>query len=116
MAEAGYGRVVCISSMAAVNGSINHCHYAAAKAGIMGFVRAVAKDVGRSGVTINALAPGAIETPMAEAIAPEVWAQLADTPVGRAGRPEDIGYAVRYLTSTESAFLTGSFIPLHGGV
>jgi len=116
MKERGYGRIACISSMAAFNGSVAHCHYAAAKAGIIGFVRAVARDVGSWGITINAVAPGAIETPMASLIAPEVWKRLTDTPVGRAGKPEDIAHAIRYMVSEEASFLSGAVIPVHGGV
>jgi len=116
MKPRGYGRIALISSMAAFNGSVAHCHYAAAKAGIVGFMRAVARDVGPWGITVNAVAPGAVETPMASLIAPEVWKRLTDTPVGRAGHPADIAHAIRFMVSEESSFLTGSVIPLHGGV
>jgi NAD(P)-dependent dehydrogenase (short-subunit alcohol dehydrogenase family) len=116
MKERGYGRIACISSMAAFNGSIAHCHYATAKAGIVGFVRAVARDVGPWGVTINAVAPGAVETPMSSQIAPEVWKRISDTPVGRAGKPTDIAYIIEFMVAEEASFLNGAVIPVHGGV
>jgi NAD(P)-dependent dehydrogenase (short-subunit alcohol dehydrogenase family) len=116
MKAEGFGRIVCISSMAAINGTVNHSHYAAAKAGVLGFVRALAKDIGPWGITINAVVPGAVDTPLVAGISPERFKRLSDTPVGRVGKVEDIAYAIRYLVSEEAGYVTGAHLRISGGL
>jgi NAD(P)-dependent dehydrogenase (short-subunit alcohol dehydrogenase family) len=115
MRAAGFGRIVCISSLAASSGSAGHVHYAAAKAGIVGFVQAIAKEVGPWGVTVNCVMPGAIDTPMLRDIPTEIWTRNADTPVGRIGKPADVASAVAFLASEEAEFITGASLNVSGG-
>lgn len=122
MIEAGWGRLLATSSIAGgVQGWSRHVHYATAKAGIVGMVRALALEVGPHGITANAVAPGVIETPQSldpvNSLGPDgVAAFAASVPVGRNGRPEDIAYAFAYLASEEAAFVTGQTLVVDGGV
>jgi 2-hydroxycyclohexanecarboxyl-CoA dehydrogenase len=116
MKEQGYGRIVCISSQNAETGSTNHAHYAAAKAGILGLVRSLAKDTGKWGVTVNAVMPGATDTPLNAGISPERFKMLSNTPVGRVGQPEDIAYAIRYLASEQAGYTSGAWLRVNGGM
>lgn len=116
MKERGFGRIVCISSQNAETGSTNHAHYAAAKAGILGLVRSLARDAGPWGVTTNAVLPGATDTPLNAGIAPERLKMLSNTPVGRMGKPDDIAYAIRYLVSDESGYTNGAYLRVNGGL
>ncbi len=115
MKEQGYGRIVCISSQNAETGSTNHVHYAAAKAGLLGLVRSIARDAGKWGVTVNAVLPGATDTPMNASISPERWKMLANTPVGRVGQPDDIAHAIRYLASEQAGYTNGAYLRVNGG-
>ena len=119
MLAAGWGRIVSTSSVAGLEGAANFVHYSAAKAGIVGFTKALAREVGRKGITVNAIAPGLIDTPILKR------SKLTDraidhivgrSPVGRAGRPEDIAAACAYIVSEEASFLTGQVISPNGGV
>lgn len=122
MIAAGWGRLLATSSIAGgVQGWSRHVHYATAKAGIVGMVRALALEVGPHGITVNAVAPGVIETPQSldpvNSLGPEgVAAFAARVPVGRNGRPEDIAHAFAYLASEEAAFVTGQTLVVDGGV
>lgn len=122
MIEAGWGRLLATSSIAgAVQGWSRHVHYATAKAGIVGMVRALALEVGPYGITANAVAPGVIETPQSldpvNSLGPDGVAAFASrVPVGRNGRPEDVAHAFAYLASEEAAFVTGQTIVVDGGV
>jgi NAD(P)-dependent dehydrogenase (short-subunit alcohol dehydrogenase family) len=116
MKERGFGRIVCISSTAAINGTVNHAHYAAAKAGILGLVRALAKEVGPWGITVNAVVPGAVQTPIIAGISEERFKMLSNTPVGRVGQPEDIAHAIRFLASDEAEYCTGTYLAVTGGL
>ncbi len=116
MVQAGYGRIVNISSVIGVHGNFGQANYAAAKAGIIGFTKAAALEVARKGVTVNALAPGFIETEMIAAMPEEVRAKiLARIPMGRFGRPEEIAQAVFFLVSTGD-YITGQVITIDGGM
>lgn len=119
MLAAGWGRIVNLSSVAGLNGGgAGLAHYAAAKGGIAGFTKALAQELGPSGVTVNAIAPGLIDTPMVRAsgISDEVFQQaLRRTPVGRVGHADDIAAACAYLVSEEASFLTGQVISPNGG-
>jgi NAD(P)-dependent dehydrogenase (short-subunit alcohol dehydrogenase family) len=110
-----HGRIVLLSSMAGVSGSAGHVHYAAAKAGIIGFAKALCKEVGPDGITVNVIAPGAIETPMLANVPVEVNQRYADNPVGRIGRAEDIAHFVSALLSPRASFMTGAVLHVNGG-
>jgi 2-hydroxycyclohexanecarboxyl-CoA dehydrogenase len=115
MRTAKYGRMIFISSMAALSGSARHVHYAAAKAGIIGFGKALAKELGPDGVTVNIVAPGIIDTPMIKVVPAEAHRRYLDNPVGRIGRVEDVAHVVEMLASAEAGFTTGAVIHVNGG-
>ena len=112
-----FGRVICISSLNGQKGQAGQVNYSAAKAGEIGFVKALAQEGARAGVTVNAIAPGYIATDMVKAIAPEVLAKniLPLIPVGRLGEPEEIGRAVVFLAADDAGFITGSTLSANGG-
>jgi 2-hydroxycyclohexanecarboxyl-CoA dehydrogenase len=118
MLEAGWGRIVNVSSVGGLRGGPSLAHYAAAKAGMIGFTKAVAIEVGGRGVTVNAIAPGMIDTPMLKnsGVPESVYAlQRQQSPVQRLGKPEDIAAACAYLVSEESSFFTGQVMSPNGG-
>ena len=116
MEAKGYGRIINISSIAATIGFDAAPHYSAAKAGILGFTRAVAREVGTRGITVNAIAPGYIETPMTDPLSPAMrGAWIMNTPVLRPGKPKDIALAALYLALEENDFMTGQVISPCGG-
>lgn len=117
MAERGFGRVINISSVNGVKGQFGQANYSAAKAGILGVTKALAQEVAKKGVTVNAIAPGYIGTDMVMAIKEEVREQIIATiPVGRLGRPEEIGDLCAYLASDKAGFITGATININGGL
>lgn len=117
MIRAGRGRIINISSVWGQVGAANEVAYSTAKAGLIGFTRALAKEVSRAGITVNAVAPGAIETDMVAGLSGEELAELADSiPLGRLGRPEEVAAAVVYLASPAAAYLTGQVISPNGGM
>ena len=109
------GAVINISSVWGVNGASCEVAYSAAKAGVIGFTKALAKVLGRSGVTVNAIAPGVIDSPMNSAhLTPADLAELAEeTPLERLGKPEEVAKAVRALA--ENRFITGQVLGVDGG-
>jgi 3-oxoacyl-[acyl-carrier protein] reductase len=116
MCRSGGGAIVNMGSVAALSGG-GIIDYSAAKAGILGFTRAVAQQVGRFGLRVNAVCPGHIDTPMTRAISSESRERVvARTPVGRVGQPEDIANAVVWLASDESSFMTGQWLSPNGGI
>lgn len=119
MLQAGWGRIVNLASVAGLNGGgAGLTHYAAAKGGVIGFTKALAHEVGPGGVTVNAVAPGLVDTPMVRksGISDEMVRQtLQRTPVRRVGAPADIAAACAYLVSEEAGFLTGQVISPNGG-
>jgi len=112
-----FGRVICISSINGQKGQAGQVNYSAAKAGDLGFVKALALEGARVGITVNAICPGYIATDMVKAISPEVLAKsiLPLIPVGRLGEPEEIGRAVAFLASDDAGFFTGSTLTANGG-
>ncbi|HEX5127569.1 MAG TPA: beta-ketoacyl-ACP reductase, partial [Rhodocyclaceae bacterium] len=117
MAERGFGRVINISSVNGVKGQFGQANYSAAKAGILGFTKAIAQEVAKKGVTVNAIAPGYIGTEMVMAIKEEVReAIIATVPAGRLGKPEEIGDLCAYLASDKAGYITGATININGGL
>jgi NAD(P)-dependent dehydrogenase (short-subunit alcohol dehydrogenase family) len=117
MIDRGWGRIISISSGAGLMGEAGLVHYSAAKAAILGFTKALARELASHGITVNAVAPGLIDTPLARSIQPETWEKFVKiTPVGHEGRPEDIAHACAYLASEEASFVTGQTISPNGGI
>jgi 3-oxoacyl-[acyl-carrier protein] reductase len=117
MIERGYGRIINISSVTAHNGNFGQTNYTASKAGVIAMTQTWAKELGKKGITVNAIAPGYVLTEMVEAI-PEkaIQAIEAKTPVKRLGKPEEIAAACVYLSSDEAAFVTGAVLKIDGGL
>ena len=111
------GRIVNMSSVVGINGNAGQANYAAAKAGIIGFTKSVAKEFAPRGITVNAIAPGFIETDMTEAIPEKIKTGLIEKiPMGRIGNPENVANAVLFLVSEDSAYITGQVICVDGGM
>jgi len=117
MRQRKWGRIVFISSVNAHRGAIGETHYDASKAGMIGFAKALAHESGALGITVNAVAPGLIDTDMI-APAPQEWidARVNATPVGRIGQPEDVAHCVVFLVSEASSFITGATLDVNGGI
>ena len=110
-------RIINISSVVGMNGNAGQANYAAAKAGLIGFTKSLAKELGGRGVTCNAIAPGAIDTEMTRAIPEKKLQELADTiPLRRIGQPEDVAKVVGFLASDAASYVTGTVIPVAGGM
>jgi len=111
------GRIVCISSVVGQSGNAGQANYAASKAGLIGFAKAVALEVASRGITVNVVAPGLIETDMTRAMtgpARDEWS--ARIPLGRLGTPDDVASAVCFLASDEAAYITGHVLAVNGGM
>lgn len=116
MRERGFGRIVNISSINGQKGQMGQANYSAAKAGIIGFTRALAQEGAFKGVTVNAVAPGYIATDMVKAVEEHVLQKIvAQVPIGRLGEPEEIGRCVAFLASDDAGFITGSVLTANGG-
>ncbi len=111
------GRIINISSVSGIAGQGGQTNYAASKAGIAGFTKSLAKELGARNITVNAVAPGFIPTALTAGM-PEEWKQrvIEMTPLKRMGRPEDVAYAVAFLASDEAAFITGEVLTVDGGL
>jgi NAD(P)-dependent dehydrogenase (short-subunit alcohol dehydrogenase family) len=117
MAERSWGRVINISSIVGQIGNFGQANYAAAKAGLIGLTKTLAREYARKGVTVNAIAPGFIQTRMvADVPAKALEAVIAMTPVGRLGEAMEIGAGVLYLASPAAAFVTGHVLDINGGM
>ena len=116
MREKGFGRIVNIGSINGQAGQYGQVNYAAAKSGIHGFTKALAQEGAAKGVTVNAIAPGYVDTEMVRAVPEEVLKKIvAKIPVGRLGTPEDIARSVLFLIGDEAGFITGSTLSVNGG-
>ena len=116
MNDRKYGRVVNIGSINGQAGQYGQVNYAAAKSGIHGFTKALAQEGARAGITVNAIAPGYIDTEMVAAVPPDVLEKIvARIPVGRLGRADEIARGVAFLCSEEGGFITGSTLSINGG-
>ena len=117
MIKQRYGRIVNISSVAGIAGNAGQANYTAAKAGLIGFTKAVAKEVGSRNITVNAIAPGYIPTDLSSSIPPELIAKGMDmTPLGHPGTTEDIANAVAFLVSDDASYITGQVLAVDGGL
>jgi 3-oxoacyl-[acyl-carrier protein] reductase len=111
------GRIINIASIVGVTGNAGQANYAASKAGIIGLTKTAAKELAPRGVTVNAIAPGFIETDMTASLPDKVKdAMLSQIPMGRPGKPEDIAGVIKFLASEEAAYVTGQVIHVSGGM
>lgn len=111
------GRIVNMSSVVAITGNPGQANYTAAKAGLIGFTRTVAREVASRGITVNALAPGFIATQMVDSIPEELQAQIRERiPLGAFGTPEDVAGCVAFLASADAAYITGQVLSIDGGL
>jgi len=116
MRERGFGRIVNIGSVNGQAGQYGQVNYAAAKSGIHGFTKALAQEGAAKGITVNAIAPGYIDTDMVRAVPPNVLEKIvAKVPVGRLGKAEEIARGVRFLVADDAGFITGSTLSINGG-
>ena len=116
MINSKWGRIINISSMWGISGASCEVHYSAAKSGLIGFTKALAKEVGPSGITVNCVAPGFIDTKMNGNLDEEAVREIIDcTPVGRAGKGEDVAELVRFIAGDKAEFITGQVISVDGG-
>lgn len=117
MLKQKYGRIINLSSVVGIAGNAGQTNYAASKAGIIGFTKASAKELASRGVTVNAIAPGFIETEMTDVLSDAVKAaSIAQIPLGRFGSPEDVAKMAAFLVSDNAAYITGQVIQVDGGM
>jgi acetoacetyl-CoA reductase len=116
MLERGYGRIINISSVVGQKGNFGQTNYAAAKAGIIGFTKALALETAKKGITVNAIAPGFVKTAMTDKIPKEVIDKIVDSiPVGRMAEPSEIARAIVFLADEKSSYITGQVMGINGG-
>lgn len=117
MMKARRGRIINISSVVAQMGNAGQSNYAATKAGVEGFSRTLAREIGSRQITVNSVAPGLIETDMTDELDERLLNSMLDAvPIARLGQPEDIAAAVSFLASDEASYITGAVIPVNGGM
>jgi 3-oxoacyl-[acyl-carrier protein] reductase len=112
-----YGRIISIASVAGQMGNAGQTNYASSKAGIIGFTKSLAREVASRNITVNAIAPGFVDTDILKAMAPETLeAAVKMVPLGRKGKPEEIAYAAAFLASDRAAYITGQVLGVDGGM
>lgn len=117
MLKARWGRIIAVSSVTGLIGNPGQCNYAAAKAGMTGFIKSLAREVGSRGITANAVAPGYIETDMTSELPAEIKeAMIKNIPSGRTGLPSDVAKAVAFLASEDSEYIQGQILAVDGGM
>lgn len=117
MVESKWGRIVNMSSIVAQMGNFGQSNYAVAKGGLIAFTKTLAREVARKGVTVNAVAPGFIDTDMTASVPDDALDMVKKlTPMGRLGRPEEVARAVRFLAADQASFITGQVINVNGGM
>jgi len=117
MVRARRGRIIFLSSVVGLLGSAGQANYAASKAGLVGFARSLARELGSRSITVNVVAPGPVETDMTAALGEKRLAELtAAVPLGRMATPDEIGAAVAFLASDDAAYISGAVIPVDGGL
>ncbi|MDD3892272.1 MAG: 3-oxoacyl-ACP reductase FabG [Bacteroidales bacterium] len=117
MVENGYGRIINASSVVALYGNFGQTNYVATKAGVIGMTKTMARELGRKGVTVNAVAPGFIATDMVKKMPEEVLKSMeAKVPIGRLGLPEEIALAYLFLASDDAAYINGTTLSVDGGI
>ena len=117
MTKARKGRIISISSLVGTSGNAGQCNYAAAKAGMIGFTKSLAREVGSRNITVNAVAPGFIDTDMARTLTEAQHAAvLPQIPLGRLGKAEEVAHAVAFLASPRAAYITGTTLHINGGM
>lgn len=117
MRERGFGRVINISSVNAIRGQVGQANYCASKAGIIGFTKALALENAKKGITVNAIAPGYIDTEMVRAVSKPILDQIISTiPLGRLGQAEEVARAVVFLADDHAGYITGETININGGL
>jgi 3-oxoacyl-[acyl-carrier protein] reductase len=117
MIKARCGRIIAISSVTGLVGNAGQCNYAAAKAGMTGFIKSLAREVGSRGITVNAVAPGYIETDMTSVLSEDIKSAILNgIPAGRMGKPEDVARTVAFLASEGASYINGQVIAVDGGM
>ena len=117
MMKARRGRIINIASVVAVMGNAGQTNYSAAKAGMIGFSKSLAREIGSRGITVNVVAPGFIVTDMTDALSEENRkALMAQVPLGRLGSPDDVAHAVAFLASPQAGYITGETLHVNGGM
>ena len=117
MMKARNGRIINISSVVGISGNAGQTNYAASKAGIIGFTKSLAKEVASRNITVNAVAPGFIETQMTAVLKEDIKEEIAKKiPLKRMGTPQDVANVVKFLASSDSSYITGQVIHIDGGM
>ena len=117
MLRSRWGRIISVSSISGISGNAGQANYAASKAGIIGFSKSIAREIGSRNITVNVVAPGFIETDMTKGLGSEIAEEVTRrVAVGRLGRPEEIAAAVGYLASDDAAYVTGQTLVVDGGL
>ncbi len=117
MVEAGWGRIINMTSIVGQTGNFGQANYAVSKGGLIAFTMTLAREVARKGITVNAVAPGFIETDMTKDLTPAALAAVTTmTPLGRLGKAEEVAAAVCFLASPQASYITGQVIPVNGGM